>query len=69
MARQRRGLIAGVTDGYVESAPGVSADGMGQGQLLWALSHQCINLLLKGMAGEGKHKMAVSCRGSTPLAR
>ena len=60
MIKARRGLIVGVTDGYFESAPGVAADSIGHGQLLWNLSHQCINLLMKGIAGEArKHKIAV----------
>ncbi len=60
MSQQRRGLIVGVTDGYFETAPGVPADPSGGGPLLWNLSHQCINLLMKSMAGEAKkHKVAV----------
>jgi NAD(P)-dependent dehydrogenase (short-subunit alcohol dehydrogenase family) len=60
MIKTGRGLIVGVTDGYFESAPGVAAESIGHGPLLWSLSHQCINLLMKGLAGEvRKHKIAV----------
>ncbi|MBA3270686.1 MAG: SDR family NAD(P)-dependent oxidoreductase [Acidobacteria bacterium] len=60
MSSKRRGLIVGVTDGYFETAPGVATEAMGSGQLVWNLSHLCINLLAKGMAGEAKsHKVAV----------
>lgn len=61
LARQGGGLIVGITDGYFESPSGTTDDGMsGIGQLGWSLSHQCINLLIKGMAGEPKkHKIAV----------
>lgn len=54
MVRNRRGLIVGVTDGYSETAPATPSDGMSNGQLVWSLSHQCINLLMKGIAGETK---------------
>lgn len=58
MARQRRGLILGVTDGYFGEPSAVPA--MAGGQLLWQLSHECINLLLRGVAAEGKkHGIAV----------
>jgi NAD(P)-dependent dehydrogenase (short-subunit alcohol dehydrogenase family) len=54
MARRRKGgLIVGVTDGYVE---GAAPDAAGMGALIWTLSHQCINLLMRGMATEGKKK-------------
>lgn len=54
MARARKGLIVGVTDGVV---PGAKEDGDGYGgQLLWELAHLCINRLLRGMARETKHR-------------
>jgi NAD(P)-dependent dehydrogenase (short-subunit alcohol dehydrogenase family) len=56
MARTNRGLIVGVTDGYFESPGGESSDAIGGGPLVWTLSHLCINLLMKGMAGEAKKK-------------
>lgn len=60
MAKRPPGLIVGITDGYVEPAPRAPAESMGDGQLLWHLSHQCINLLMKGMAAEAKkRKIAV----------
>lgn len=60
MTRTGGGLIVGITDGYVEPPSGTADDGMGTGQLVWSLSHQCINLLMKGMAAEAKkHKVAV----------
>lgn len=60
MTRRRGGLIVGITDGYVESPAGTTDEGMGLGQLVWNLSHQCINLLMKGMAAEArKAKVAV----------
>ena len=37
MSKKRRGLIVGVTDGYVETASGEPADPMGMGPLLWSL--------------------------------
>ena len=50
------GLIVGLTDGVVE---GASPDDYG-GQLVWDLSHHCINRMLKGMSAEGKKcKLAV----------
>lgn len=60
MAKQRtRGLIVGITDGYVETSSG-GGEGLGMGPLLWSLSHQCINLLMQGMAAQGrKQKIAV----------
>lgn len=54
MSKKGRGLIVGVTDGYFETANGQPADAMGGGPVLWNLSHQCINLLMKGMAGQAK---------------
>ena len=60
MTRTRRGLIVGVTDGYVESPTATTEDGTGTGQMIWNLSHHCINMLMKGMAAELKqHKIAV----------
>jgi NAD(P)-dependent dehydrogenase (short-subunit alcohol dehydrogenase family) len=50
MASAKRGLIVGVTDGVME---GASADDYG-GQLMWDLSHACINRMLRGMSVEGK---------------
>jgi NAD(P)-dependent dehydrogenase (short-subunit alcohol dehydrogenase family) len=54
MSRTGGGLIVGITDGYVEPSSDKVADGMGAGPLVWSLSHQCINLLMKGMAAEVK---------------
>jgi NAD(P)-dependent dehydrogenase (short-subunit alcohol dehydrogenase family) len=60
MAKKGHGLIVGITDGYAETSTGQPAEGMGSGPLLWSLSHQCINLLMRGMAGEAKKaKVAV----------
>ncbi len=60
MIKTRRGLIVGVTDGYVEASPGQHPETTGHGPLLWSLSHQCINLLLQGVAAEAKkHRVAV----------
>jgi NAD(P)-dependent dehydrogenase (short-subunit alcohol dehydrogenase family) len=60
MTRTGGGLIVGITDGYVEAPAGTIDDGMGTGPFVWSLSHQCINLLMKGMAAEAKkHKVAV----------
>ena len=57
MAQQGRGLIVGVTDGYVEVPEGAKpTEEFGQGQLIWNLSHHCINLLMKGIAAEAKKK-------------
>lgn len=56
MARARRGLIVGVTDGLVE---GVNPDDY-NGQLVWDLAHTCINRMMKGMSVEcGKQAIAV----------
>lgn len=52
MAAAGGGLIAAVTDGVVGEVP---ADQPG-GQLVWDLSHHCINRLVAGMAAEGKSK-------------
>ena len=61
MTPRKRGLIVGITDNYVEPPPGQPAgDPMAGGQLVWQLAHQCINLLMAGMAHETKkHKIAV----------
>jgi NAD(P)-dependent dehydrogenase (short-subunit alcohol dehydrogenase family) len=57
MVRQGRGLIVGVTDGYFEPPAGAEPpDPIGHGQLVWTLSHLCINLLMQGIAGEAKKK-------------
>jgi NAD(P)-dependent dehydrogenase (short-subunit alcohol dehydrogenase family) len=56
MAPQGKGLIVGVTD-FVVDSEGPQEYG---GQLLWDLSHQCINRMLLGMAVEAKpHNVAV----------
>jgi NAD(P)-dependent dehydrogenase (short-subunit alcohol dehydrogenase family) len=54
MAKKGHGLIVGITDGYAETSPGQPAEATSGGPLLWSLSHQCINLLMKGMASEAK---------------
>lgn len=57
MLRQGRGLIVGVTDFYFGETDG---DPSTPGQLLWGLSHQCINLLMRAIAAETRrHKIAV----------
>jgi len=54
MARRKKGgLIVRVTDGYVD---GAAPDAAAMEPLLWSLSHQCINLLMRGMAAQGKTK-------------
>jgi NAD(P)-dependent dehydrogenase (short-subunit alcohol dehydrogenase family) len=59
MAPARRGLIVGVTDGYVESPAGQAGDPMAGGPLLWQLAHQTINLLMQGIASAAKkHRVA-----------
>lgn len=60
MVKSGRGLIAGVTDGYFEVPAGTEAPNpFGQGQMVWNLSHLCINLLMQGIAAEAKkHKVA-----------
>lgn len=51
-----KGLITGVTDFHVE---GAAADSYG-GQLMWDLSHRCINRMMLGMAHECRRlKIAV----------
>jgi NAD(P)-dependent dehydrogenase (short-subunit alcohol dehydrogenase family) len=64
MAKQKKGLIIGITDGIMD---GVSDDvltgavsGDYQGQLVWSLAHDCINRLMRGMSQEAKkHNVAV----------
>ncbi|MBX3132520.1 MAG: SDR family NAD(P)-dependent oxidoreductase [Gemmatimonadaceae bacterium] len=64
MARRKRGLIVGVTDGFLDGTPaevltGASA-GEYNGMLLYDLSHTTINRLLLGMAADAKKsKLAV----------
>jgi NAD(P)-dependent dehydrogenase (short-subunit alcohol dehydrogenase family) len=59
MAKHGGGLIVGVTDGFTGAPATTPSDAMGSAQLLWHLSHQCINLLMRGIANEGrKHKIA-----------
>ncbi|MBI3409264.1 MAG: SDR family NAD(P)-dependent oxidoreductase [Planctomycetes bacterium] len=56
MAATGRGLIVGVTDGVIDTA---ATDDYG-GQLVWDLSHQCINRMMRAMSVEGKpRKIAV----------
>jgi NAD(P)-dependent dehydrogenase (short-subunit alcohol dehydrogenase family) len=56
MAAGGGGLIVGLTDGLV---PGAPTEGYG-GQVVWELSHDCINRLMKHLAHEGKkYKIAV----------
>jgi NAD(P)-dependent dehydrogenase (short-subunit alcohol dehydrogenase family) len=56
MASAGTGLIVSVTDGVVDGAPPDEY----QGQLLWDLSHHCINRMMRGMAVEAKpHGIAV----------
>ena len=58
MAKQGKGLIVGVTDGYFENAT-ATAESPG-GQLIWTLAHTCINQLHQGMSQEAKpHDIAV----------
>ena len=57
MVKHGRGLIVGVTDGYVELPAGTEVpDSFGPGQMVWHLSHLCINLLMRGIAAEAKKK-------------
>jgi NAD(P)-dependent dehydrogenase (short-subunit alcohol dehydrogenase family) len=59
MVPHKRGLIVGVTDGYVDAAD-QTADPMAGGPLVWTLAHQCINLLMAGIRHQtNKHKIAV----------
>ena len=54
MAPRKRGLIVGVTDGFMEGTPESVLDGTAfgdyNGMLLWDLSHVTINRLLAGIA-------------------
>lgn len=63
MAPRKRGLIVGVTDGFMEGTPESVLDGTAfgdyNGMLLWDLSHVTINRLLAGIAADGrKHGIA-----------
>jgi NAD(P)-dependent dehydrogenase (short-subunit alcohol dehydrogenase family) len=63
MARRKRGLIVGVTDGFMEGTPEAVLSGKESGDyngmLLYDLSHVAINRLMLGMAADGrKHKLA-----------
>ncbi len=58
---ERGGLIVGLTDGIVDDGKGTRADeivsaGAYQGQLLWELSHHCINRLMAWMSVETRKK-------------
>jgi NAD(P)-dependent dehydrogenase (short-subunit alcohol dehydrogenase family) len=56
IAATGKGLIVGVTDGVIDGI----ADGEYGGQLVWDLSHRCINRMLMGMSVEARpHKIAV----------
>ena len=64
MAAGGKGLIVGVTDGVADGVPEevIAGTAMGkyQGQLVWDLSHHCINRLMLGMSVEAKpHRIAV----------
>lgn len=64
MAKRKRGLIAGVTDGFLEGTPEAVLSGKEagdyNGMLLYDLSHTAINRLLLGMAADAKKaKIAV----------
>jgi len=64
MAKQEGGLIAGITDGFIEGTPEAVLAGrqLGDynGMLLWDLAHVAINRLLHGMSADGKkHGIAV----------
>ena len=61
MLERRGGLIVGLTDGIADDGKGGSADEIGssggyQGQLLWELSHHCINRLMAWMSVETRKK-------------
>jgi NAD(P)-dependent dehydrogenase (short-subunit alcohol dehydrogenase family) len=61
MLERRGGLIVGLTDGIGDDGKGGSADeivsaGGYQGQLLWELSHHCINRLMGWMSVETRKK-------------
>lgn len=64
MAKKKRGLIVGVTDGFLEGTPEavLAGDAAGDynGMLLYDLSHTTINRLMLGMAADAnKTKIAV----------
>jgi NAD(P)-dependent dehydrogenase (short-subunit alcohol dehydrogenase family) len=60
MAAGPGGLIVGLTDGLFPGAPTDGSTGGYGGQLVWELSHDCINRLMRHLAREGKkHKIAV----------
>lgn len=64
MAPRKRGLIVGVTDGFMEGTPDEVLEGTSygdySGMLLWDLSHTTINRMLYGMAADArKHGIAV----------
>ncbi len=63
MAKGKRGLIVGVTDGFMEGTPEAVLSGKEagdyNGMLLYDLSHVAINRLMLGMAADGrKHRIA-----------
>ncbi len=64
MAPAKKGLIVGLTDGILDGVSEGVLEGKEfggfQGQLLWDLSHICINRMMSCMAFEAKkHKVAV----------
>lgn len=64
MGKAGKGLIVGVTDGLMEGVAAGVLDGSAnipyEGQLLWDLSHHCINRMLLSMAADAKpHGIAV----------
>jgi NAD(P)-dependent dehydrogenase (short-subunit alcohol dehydrogenase family) len=64
MATRKRGLIVGVTDGFLEGTPEAVLSGKEagdyNGMLLYDLSHTTINRLMLGMAADAKRtKIAV----------
>ncbi|MBX3173336.1 MAG: SDR family NAD(P)-dependent oxidoreductase [Gemmatimonadaceae bacterium] len=64
MAKHKRGLIVGVTDGFLEGTPEAVLAGKESGEyggmLLYDLSHATINRLMLGMAADAKKsKIAV----------
>ena len=61
MLEGRGGLIVGLTDGIADDGKGGGADeiasgGGYSGQLLWELSHRCINRLMAWMSVETRKK-------------
>jgi NAD(P)-dependent dehydrogenase (short-subunit alcohol dehydrogenase family) len=61
MLERRGGLIVGLTDGIGDDGKGGTADeivsaGGYQGQLVWELSHHCINRLMAWMSVETRKK-------------